>query len=120
MYRYCVRGLVSVAMRIEEWGYALHGHDVEVEACARSTGRIDIERIRRGLASVLERVDHRPLWEAIPGAALLEDLLLYVCRELSPRLGGEAVLEAVTARIPGASISLECEERAIGPGRAQG
>ncbi|MCE4627982.1 MAG: 6-carboxytetrahydropterin synthase [Desulfurococcales archaeon] len=110
MYRYCASRTVSVAMRIDEWGYSLHGHDVEVEACARSHARIDIELLRRELDSVLEPVDHRPLWEAVPGAVLLEDLLSHVCRRLASRLAVGVTLESVTARIPGASITLECAE----------
>ena len=104
---YCIEGTISVAMKVEMWGYGIHGHDVRVEACIESRDRTDLEELRRLLGKVLARYDHRPLWETT-GGSLIEDLLLRVCNDLRALLPGGAQLRTVEGRIPSGRIIMEC------------
>jgi len=104
----CVRTLVSVAIRIPGWGYKVHGHDVEVEACFSSVERIDIETLRSLLTAIASQFDHKPLWETIGEGALIEDMLSEICKALRERAPSAVRLEQVEAKFPGARIIADC------------
>ncbi|MCE4625468.1 MAG: 6-carboxytetrahydropterin synthase [Desulfurococcales archaeon] len=116
MLEYCVEGLVSIALRIKEWGYPVHGHDVRVEACFSSRKPVDVTTLSKILGEALSGFDHRPLWEVLPGKSgrdpVIEDLLMHLCRELPRRLEesgvGDVEILGVKAVIPGATIRLPC------------
>ena len=113
---YCVEGIVSIALRIKEWGYPVHGHDVRVEACFSSEKPVDVTMLSKILGEVLSVFDHRPLWEVLPRVGdrdpVIEDLLSHLCQELPRALeeGGIRGVEilGVKAVIPGVIIRLPC------------
>ena len=105
-YLYRVSGRVSVAMRIPEWGYPLHGHDVEVSACFASERRVDLELLYHALEAELSKIDHRPLWEALEGrGSTLEDLAEWLLSRLRSSAGARLV--CVEASIPGRSVRVD-------------
>jgi len=108
VYEYCAWRVVSVAMRLPEMGYPLHGHDVRVTVCLRGGARVDVERVKRIIWEALEAFDHAPLWERAP-PGMVEDLLERACaavRDAAQGLGLEPV--TAEAEIPGARIRVPC------------
>jgi len=89
-WRVCSRSWVNVLLEIPSMGYGLHGHDVEVEVCLMGERRgvlvFDIEEVKSSLQQLLSRLEKRKLNKVLKVKdASLEDLALYVCREISSR-----------------------------------
>jgi len=101
---YCASRTVSVALRAERFGHRLHGHDVEVTVCVNSRRIINLDDILDALDAVLERVDHTPLWDHVPGDPILEDLACIALRGVSEILGVDMGRMSVELRIPRAKI----------------
>ena len=109
----CVSRTVSVGIRVPSWGYEEHGHDLEIWACFRPDGRVDIEGLRSLLARLLDRYDHRPLWRVLGEDALIEDLLEDLCSSLERSLAeshASARPILVEARFASSRIIIECDD----------
>jgi len=107
---YCAQTTISIALRIESMGYHLHGHDavIEVCACASKPRAIDLVYLKKILADVASRYDHKPLWESLGlEEAVLEDLVkaiqLEVGKKLRMHADGTRVCR-VKASVPGESV----------------
>jgi len=101
---YCASRTVSVALRAERFGHKLHGHDVEVVVCLNSRRIVNLDDLVDALDSVLERIDHAPLWDHIPGDPILEDLACLTLEGVSRVLGADKGRISVELRIPRAKI----------------
>jgi len=101
---YCASGFASIALRAERFGYGLHGHDAEVVACVNLPRVINLDDVRDALDAVLEQVDHKPLWEVIPGDPVLEDLACHVASRIANILRVDITRVSVEVRIPRGKI----------------
>ena len=112
-WRYCVSATVSVAMRIEDMGYGLHGHDITVTACFSSRRRHNIDGLRGLLEETLRPVDHQALWEVLGVSdAMVEDLLLWLEERLGERVKGLGLsLSSLRASLPSGEILVDFEDR---------
>ncbi|MCX8196528.1 MAG: hypothetical protein N3F67_05595 [Acidilobaceae archaeon] len=80
----CASERVSIALK--PFGYPLHGHDVEVEACwcLSPSERVDVELLHDKLSRALSKFQRKPLWEALGREdAAIEDMLLALAAELA-------------------------------------
>jgi len=110
-YKYCVSTTVSIALEIPEWGYGVHGHDIDIEACYVSEGRVNIDSLKDMLDTAARRYDHKPLRDSLRYTRypLIEDMLEDLCERLKLETGGQGLrLASVTARLRERSITLQC------------
>ncbi|MGC8566918.1 MAG: hypothetical protein ACP5I6_05355 [Caldisphaera sp.] len=80
-FKLCASKQLSVAMKIEDMGYGLHGHDIDVEVCVcldYDKGLLDIEYLDNYLESLLKPLNRKPLWETVGNEGKIEDLLIYI------------------------------------------
>ncbi len=111
IYKYCVSSTVSIALEIPEWGYGIHGHDVDVEVCYVSKGRVNIEYLKEVLDIVVRRYDHKPLRDSLgtSGYPLIEDMLEDLCKRLKLETWKQGLkLASVAAHLKERSITLQC------------
>jgi 6-pyruvoyl-tetrahydropterin synthase len=112
-WRVCSSSWVNILLEIPSLGYNLHGHDVKVEVCLEGERKgvlvFDIEEIKRVLDNILARLEKRRLSKVLGTKdASLEDLSLYVCRELSLKFKDFKKLK-VKSQVPHGSVEVECE-----------
>ncbi len=93
IYRYCVEGVISVALSAGKIGYqGIHGHDVNIRVCIETHLIIDLEALYENLNNVLKKYDHKNLDEVLGRGAIIEDLLHAILDEMRKKLNEKQFL----------------------------
>lgn len=110
---YCVSTIVSIALRAARFDGRLHGHDVGVKACVKTSTVVDITVLKRLLEEAASSYDHVFLDEVIGGEPLIEDLISALLNGLLDRLNDAGIRFSgawIKAIIPDGEIILSKEE----------
>ncbi len=115
----CSEAWVNILLEMPSLGIGLHGHDVRIRYCGRWPRRgllvYDIDSLNEALRGVLAGLDRQRLSKVRGGEGALEDLALYVCREVSSRLEPPPARAVVEASVPNGSVRVGCEASVGGP-----